>query len=302
MAVPMRTNSYAALLAPGIYRVYVETGRRRPLEFPQWINVIDMPWQGYATRQISGLGAMGAKPEGQPFPMDAPILGAAKSHSSTSYGSGFEVTYELWRDELYGVMDMMAAELRRVSNYRMEVDAANVLNGSFSSSTFATFDTAALVSGSHVGLDGVTRSNISATSVQAGFTGFQAMVINMHRQTNERNIPVMQAIENVIISPEFMFTTRETLGTTAKPFTADNEINSLMQEDLRYMVSHYTTSTTAWWGTAGKGEHDMNFNIMDRPMFDYFDDPRTWNGVFVVYQAHEPSQADEWRGVYGSQG
>ena len=75
-----------------------------------------------------------------------------------------------------------------------------------------------------------------------------------------------------------------------------------MQENLTYWLSHYFTASTAWVALAEKGEHDLNFNIMDRPMFDYFDDPRTWNAVYVVYQSHEPSQADEWRGAYGSQG
>lgn len=302
MAVPIRTNSFAALLAPGIYRVYVETGRRRPLEFPQWVNVIDMPWQSYTNRQISGLGPMGTKPEGTQFPMDSPLLGTAKTHTAISYGSGFEVTYEMWRDELYGVMDMLSAELRRVSNYRMEVDAHNVLNFAFSSATFATFDGAALASASHVGLDGVTRSNLHATAVQAGLTGFQAMITAAHGQTNERNIPVAQAMSHVVVPYQFWATVRETLGSEAKPFTADNEINALLQEDITYALSHYLTSTTAWFGMAEKGEHDLNFSIMDRPMFDYFDDPRTWNAVYVVYQSHEPSQADEWRGFYGSQG
>ena len=302
MAVPIRTNSFSALLAPGIYRVYVETGRRRPLEFPQWVNVIDMPWQGYSNRQISGLGAMGTKPEGAQFPMDAPILGNAKTHTSIAYGSGFEVTYEMWRDELYGVMDMLASELRRVSNYRMEVDAHNVLNFAFSTAAFTTFDGAALLSGSHVGLDGVTRSNLNATSVQVGLTGLQAAVTNFHGQTNERNIPVAKSLASVGVPYQFWATIQETLGSESKPFTADNEINALMQENLTYWLSHYFTSSTAWFALAEKGEHDLNFNVMDRPMFDYFDDPRTWNAVYVVYQSHEPSQADEWRGAYGSQG
>lgn len=302
MAVPIRTNSYSALLAPGIYRVYMETGRKRPLEFPQWVNVIDMPWQSYSNRQISGLGPMGTKPEGTQFAMDAPILGNAKTHTAVSYGTGFEVTYEMWRDELYGVMDMLAAEMRRVSNYRMEVDAHNVLNFAFSSSTFTVFDGAALISASHVGLDGVTRSNINATSVQVGVTGLQAAVTHAHTMTNERNIPVAQALNHVRVPPQFWMTVREALGTESKPFTSDNEINALIQENMSYAVSHYLTSTTAWFAMADKGEHDLNFNMMDRPMFDYFDDPRTMNAVFVCYQAHEPSQADEWRGTYGSQG
>ena len=302
MAVPINTNSVASLLAPGIYRVYVETGRKRPLEFAQFMNVIDMPYQAYVNRQVSGLGPMGTKPEGTSFPMDSFLIGNTKTHTATSYGSGFEVTYETWRDELYGVVDMLASELRRVSDYRLEVDAHNAINFAFSSSAYTTFDGAALISASHVGMDGVTRSNINSTSVQVGLTGIQAAITSFHGYTNERNIPTAQSMSHVRAHYNFWATLRETLGTESKPFTANNEINALIQEDLTYALSHYQTSTTAWFAMAEKGEHDLNFNIMDRPMFDYFDDPRTWNAVYVVYQAHEPSQADEWRGIYGSQG
>lgn len=197
-------------------------------------------------------------------------------------------------------MDMLASELRRISDYRMEVDGHNAYNNAFATTAFTTFDGAALISTSHVGLDGVTRTNRRTGAVQAGLTGFQWMIQDFHRLTNERGIPTAQGVEKVIITPEFLFTVREVLGSAYKPYTANNEYNALTGEGLTYMVDHYIDSTTAWFALGP--DHDVNFNIMDRPMFDYFDDPRTWNSVFVVYQAHEPSQADEWREVYGNPG
>ena len=51
---PIRTENFSALLAPNRYKVYVETGQKRPKEFPVWVNTIDMPYQGYINQQISG--------------------------------------------------------------------------------------------------------------------------------------------------------------------------------------------------------------------------------------------------------
>lgn len=299
---PIRTDNFSALLAPNRYKIYVETGQKRPKEFPVWINTIDMPYQGYINQQISGLGPMVEKPEGVQFTYDSPILGNTKTHTALSYGSGFEITFEMWRDELYGVMDLLAAELRRISDYRMELDAYNVVNTAFVTTSYTVFDGVALISASHVGLDGVTRSNTPTVNVQVGLTGLQQGIIHFHNLTNERGIPMVMVPSWVMISPQFVFTIQETLGSAYKPFSTNNEINSITDDGLKYFVSHYLSTNTNWFMFSDKGEHDMNFNIITPPMFDYFDDPRTKNAVFTVYQAEEPSQADEWRGVYGSQG
>lgn len=299
----IRTGNFSALLAPDRYRVYVETGRERPLEFPFWLNVLDLPWHNFTNQQISGLGTMPQKPEGTFFTLDEPILGSTKTHAATTYGFGFEVTFEMWNRELYGIMDMMARELRRSSNNRMEVDAHNVFNNAFVTTDFTTFDGAALISTAHTTLDGRSSvANRPSIEIEPGLTAFQNGIIHFHNLTNERNIPSLRAPRHVMVTPEYLFTTRETLGSTHKPFTADNEINALVQEDLTFMISHYADTNTQWMMFAAKGDHDMNFYVETRPQFDYFDDPRSKNAVFVVYQAHEPSEADEWRGTYGSTG
>lgn len=301
---PIRTGQFSALLAPDRYRVYVQTGRERPLEFPFTQNVMDLPWQGFTNQQISGLGTVPTKPEGTAFTYDAPILGGTKVHNAVEYGLGFEITYEMWNRELYGIMDMMTRELRRSIDFRLEVGAHNNLVNAFVTTNFTTFDGAALISTAHTTLDGRTGiSNRPAVEIQAGLTAFQNMVIHFHRLTNERNIPELRGPRHILINPEFLFTVRETLGSTHKPFSANNEINSIVQEELTFMIDHYIQANpNAWYAMAAKGDHDLNFYVETRPIFDYFDDPRTMNAVFTVYASFEPSQADEWRGLYGSTG
>src|SRR3990172_6537535 len=95
-------STFGALIEPDLRRVYVETGKERPLEYPALFNVDTMQWNPVRDQQISGLGTAPVKAEGAQFALDMPILGGAKSYLAVAYGLAFEVTYEMWRDELYG--------------------------------------------------------------------------------------------------------------------------------------------------------------------------------------------------------
>ena len=104
----------------------------------------------------------------------------------------------------------------------------------------------------------------------------------------------------IVIDPNDRFLARELLGSSGKPFSADNELNSLLDDDLKVFIYHYLTTNSFWFMLASKGIHDLNFQWRNRPMFDSFDDPRTKNAVFTVYQRHTKGYGSP-RGIYGSQ-
>ena len=292
--------TFSALLAPDLRRVYVETGKERPLEYPMVFNVSDMEWNPQTDRQITGLGTMPSKPIGDQFTLDEPIMGTSKSYEAQPFGLAVEIPWELWRDELYGVMRDMVKELARSSRNRMEVDAFSVINNAFDNA-FPGFDGVSLCNTAHVGLDGVTRANRPSPDVALSITGVQSMVLRFESMTNERNLPAVLSPTLVLIHANNKFVAREVLGSTGKPYTANNEMNALIQEDLSWMVGHYLTSQTAWWGLASKGSHDLQFLFRDHPIFDSFDDPRSKNAVFTVYQRHTKGFGS-YRGVDGSSG
>jgi len=299
--MPIGRGSIAPLLAPDLNRVFVETGKERPMEYSLWANVSEMDWNPDKDLQVSGLGTMPKKPEGESFTLDQPLMGGTKTYTAEPFGLALEFTWEGWRDELYGVAKEMVGELARASRNRIEVDAHSVLNNAFSTSFVGFTAAESLCSTAHVGLDGVTRANRPSPDIGFSITGLQAASTRFENMTNERNLPRLMAPVMVILAPVNKFAAREILGSSGRPYSPDNEINALIEEDLSWMVNHYLTTTTNWFVAAAKGVHDLNFRWRDHPIFDSFDDPWTKNAIFTSYQRHTKGYGS-WRGIDGSTG
>ena len=294
-------GAFGALLAPDLRKVYMETGKERPLEYPLLFNVDDMEWNPVKDQQISSLGTMPPKPDGTQFTLDEPLLGSSVSYTAAPFGMAVEITWEMWRDDLYGVMRELIAGLKRASNNRQEVDAWSVLNNAFSTSFVGFTAGESLCSATHTGLDGVSRANRPSPDVGFSVTGIQNAITRFEAMTDERNLPRLMAPVTAVIAPTNKFVAREILGSSGKPYSADNEINALIEEDLSWMICHYLTTSTYNFLVAAKGVHDLSFMFRDRPIFDSFDDPWTKNAIFTSYQRHTKGFGS-WRGVDGSTG
>lgn len=297
----LTTGGISALLAPDLRKVYIDTGKERPLEYPIIFNVEDMEWNPVTDQQVSGLGTLPSMTEGQSFTLDEVLIGGTKSYTAAPFGLAVEITWEAWRDELYGVMREMVASLSRASRNRQEVDCWAILNNAFSTSFTGFTSGEALCATSHTALDGSTYANRPSPDVGFSVAGIQAGITRFEDMVDERSIPRLLAPTMAIITSANKFAAREILGSVGKPYTAQNEINALVEEDLSYMVSHYITTSTYWFLLAAKGVHDLNFLFRDRPIFDMFDDPWTKNAIATVYQRHTKGHGTP-RGVDGSTG
>lgn len=295
------SGAISAFLAPDLREVYVETGKERPKEYPLIFNTPPMDWNPITDRNVSGLGTMPTKDEGDQFTLDELIMGSTKTYTAVSYGLAVEITYEAWRDELYGVLAEMVRCLARASNNRLEVDAHTVLNNAFSTSYTGFTASKSLCSTSQTLLDGTSDAN--RPNPDAGFSvaALQDAIIRFEGMTDDRSLPRLMAPVMAVVTPTNKFTAREILGSSGKPYSAENEINALVQEDLSWMVSHYVTTAAYWFLLAAKGVHDLNFFVRDMPIFDMFDDPWTKNAICTCYQAHTAGYGS-WKGVDGSTG
>jgi len=297
---PVNRGFSSALLTPNLRQIYIETGKDRPLEFTDVFNVSDMEWNPFTDGQFAGLGAMPEKPEGTQFRTDEPLVGGTKTYTASPWGIAFEVTWEMWRDELYGLMEEMTRELKRSSKYRLETEAWSVLNNGFSTSYTGFEASKSLFSTTHNAFN-YSKANRPSVEIGLSISGLQAATTNFENSTNARGLPMLLVPTYIIIGPSQRWVAREILGSSGVPYKADNEINSLLQEGLTYRVSHYKTSTTSWFMLAAKNEHDLNFFYRDHPMFDSWDDPTTKNAVFCCYQRTTQGYGS-WRGTYGTTG
>lgn len=301
MAPPITRAGFSELLRPDLHQVYIDTGLQNPTEFDKILNVIDMPYNPITDQQISGLGTVPVKDEGEPFDVDEPIMGGSVSYLAIPYGLAVEFTFEAWNDELYGVFSEIVMELQRASQNRLEVDAHAPLNLAESAAA-AGFDGLSLINTAHTLLDGGANvSNRPAVDINFSWTAVQVATQAYHDLVDERGLPRLLSPSVALVTSAFYTDAREILGSSGRPYVASNEVNALIHEDLMWMVSHYITTPNKWFINARQGVHDMNFYIRNDPVFSMFDDPRTGNAVATVYQRHT-SGFGTWRGVYGSIG
>jgi hypothetical protein len=300
-AGPMTRGGFAALLDPSYRSVHIESGRERPREYEQIFNIEDMTHNPMKDKQMTGLGTMPTKPEGTQFTLDRPILGGSKEWEAAPYGSAIEFTWEMYRDELFGVGGDLVASQTMAGRYREEVSAFHPLNNAFSTS-YVGFTSGEALCGNHVGADGVTRRNRPTVDVGVSVTGHQEMMQHFHTLTNERGIPGLMSPTTILVTGQTYLTAREVYGSSGKPYSTDNEINPLIEDDLRWMVCHFFDTLTYWFGLCAKGMHDLWFMWRDHPIMDSFDDPWTKNAIFTLYQRHTLGGFAKWRGTYGSTG
>jgi hypothetical protein len=95
---------------------------------------------------------------------------------------------------------------------------------------------------------------------------------------------------------------REILGSEFRPYTADNTVNAVIQNDsLQDMVVNYLTDSDSWYVLADKSEHDLNFFERAAVRFQNGDDFDTGDAKFKAFQRFSVG-AGEWRGLFGSLG
>lgn len=295
--MPAVTSAFADLLSTKFQTFLVNVGKEYPRMWPMWIKSTDMETNPYISEKISGMGQQQIKPEGQQFQPDLPIPGPNFQVTATPYGQLFSVTWEMWRDDKYGVMGTMWEDMGRSNRFRQEVQAFSIFNNGFSVAT--GYDNATLYNTAHVDLDGTTQANRPSPDVTISQTAIQAMNINFDMLNDERSRPMNVRATRIMAHPTNRYLLRELLGSSGKPVTADNDTNALIEDDMRWGVVRYLTRTQDWFGLAPIQECDAEFMWRDRPRARTFDDPFIEAADHTVYQRFA-TRVGDWRWTYGS--
>jgi len=281
MPTPSSTGAFSSLLAPGLRKVYTEELLDRLTEYDKIANIITSKRNYEDDLQVALLGTTPAKIQGGPTTFDNPIQGSSVRYTHVSYGLGFRVTQEMYADDLYGVMQKASKDLAGANGETVETIFWSLFNNVSDATVFAGFDGLALASTAHTLLGGGTYANRPSTDVQISVTGLQAAVESFEKMVNERNRKILAKPWRVLIPVELKWAAREILGSQYKPYTSNNEINSLMDEELSFFVCHYATDANNW-GLLGR-KHDLKFFWRAKPKMENSDDFSTGDALFKTF-------------------
>ena len=318
-------GQFSQLMAPSLHALFVQWDelKQREAEYPHVFNIETTDRAFVDEAEFVGVGPLLEKPEGEPTAYRDAIQGGTKRFQMFTYALGVRTSRELFDDDQYGVIKKIPGSLARGAHFAREVNTWSVINSGFTANTnilnpFVTVDGVNLFNTAHPLPGGAAATGIApaaanyissagtwpnrpATDVDLSFTALQLAINNFERMPDGVGMPIQVKPRLLLIPPELKWIAREILGSSHKPFTADNEVNSLLNEDLKYMVCHYLTSTSAWFLLADKSEHSLK-HITRQPLDEMFSDDFDTYSIKQVAMERYGVGVFHWIGTWGSNG
>jgi hypothetical protein len=310
-------GAFPQLMAPGLRKIYMDATEyeQREEEYPMLFNTESSSSEYEQDLEMANLGPLQEKPENTPTAYNDMIQGGSKRVIHLTYSLGVRTSKELYDDDKYGLIKMGPKSLARSTRFTKEVVAWGIINQGFSNN-ITTFDGNPLFFNQHNLLGGSAATNIGpglgnvisaagtypnrpAVDVDLSIAGIQLATNHANRMIDNQGMPINVKFKYLLIPPELVFIAREILGSPGKPYTSDNEINSLLAEDYKFMVGHYLTSSAAWFMFTDKKYHSLTFFTREAPSTDFDDDFDT-DAIKQKTRMRISAFCPRWQGVWGT--
>lgn len=267
--------------------------------------------------EMAGLSALQEKPENSPSAYNEMIQGGTKRYIHLTYSLAIRTSKELMDDDKYGLIKKGPVLLARSAAFTQEMIAWYVFNNGFTNNV-TTVDGNPLFFDEHPLLGGTPATNLApgaANVIYAAGTwpnrpnvdidfsvaGLQLATNHAARMVDNQGFPIKLRWKYLVTPPELRFLVREVLGSSGKPYTADNTINSLLPEDYKHMEIPWLNSASSWFMAADKMDHSLVVYHREKPKTT-FDDDFDSDALKQKIRLRMSSGATRWQGVWGTQG
>jgi hypothetical protein len=317
--MPQVRANFAQLMSPGMKKIYNDTTdyELTQLQFPSVFNEKTSVDEYEQSLEMAALPPLQEKPENTSTVYGGLIQGGSKRVIHLTYSLGIESSKELMDDDKYGIIKTGPAALARSTQFTREAIAWNILNQGFSNNV-TTFDGQPLFSNTHYLLGGPAATNIApgvsniisapgtypnapSVGMDLSVSALQYAINTANRMIDNQGFPINLKFKYLCIPSELIFIAREILGSSGKPYTSDNEINSLLAEDLKVIVPKYLTSSSTWFLLTDKSQHSLTVYNREKPATS-FDDNFDTDSIKQKTRMRMSAVAWRWQGVWGTQG
>jgi hypothetical protein len=307
MAGIATTLGFPLHLDKEIYDIWMNAYASQSLLYPVVANIQDAPkgsGGGYSEAQISPLGNLRKKSEGDGLEFDTPVEGDKQTVTPDVFALGFRLTKETDFDDLFGNFRKFPKELGKSAAYKPEVEFWNLFNYAFVTTYNTAWDGYALCSDSHTTLksedsidNDMTDAALSETALQAMFEYYDALV-------DEAGRPITLNPKYLITGNALRFDSQKLMRNYGAIGTANNDLNTVNPQHsivgpYEIINTPQISSTTAFFLVAK--EHDLRLWWLWRTVLQAWDDPYTLSRLYAVNQRFMTFFMD-YKGVVGNSG
>lgn len=202
------------------------------------------------TEQFMGAGYWDARTELQDVPTGNNKVGNQKTFSVTNYAKSIDISKNFFDDDMHNVVQMMIRNMARGARLTRDKNATSIYVNASSGTT--TNDDVALISASHVALDGSTVSNLvsGALSDATLETGITALIeLKTQDGTLGGHEPQVLLVPPALFKEACIYAKSD-----LRPTTTNNDLNyvstiypGLQVLMLPFLGSTYGGSNTIWF-------------------------------------------------------
>lgn len=315
MASMITSKSMPLQVSKELDEIYRVTMAEAPSEYDKLLKVETAPaGPTFYSAQITGIGLPSKIGEGEGVPYDVPAEGNPVMRDYDQAGLGYIITDLMIKDELYGKMKKLPADLARSMRLYMDISAANFIDGLFD--TEKSRD-GGYVCGTHALLNDVmgagSQTNYAGTPAALSETSLKEAMQYFDNVVDELGAPLLLTPDELVVSSgdqyiahrlltEAYGTTLE-LGGLEKSATAlRNTMNPESGFVARWkpLASRFIDSDSGAFFLRAK-EHDLKWYWKEQPKQTSTVEFDTDN---IKYKAKMRFGiwANEWRGIFGNAG
>ena len=267
--------------------------------------------------EMAGLSALQEKPENTPSAYNEMIQGGTKRYIHLTYSLAIRTSKELMDDDKYGLVKKGPVLLARSAAFVQEMIAWYTFNNGFTSNV-TSVDGNPLFYANHPLLGGTPTTNLApgaanviyssgtwpnrpSTDIDFSVAGLQLATNHAARMVDNQGFPIRLRWMYLVTPPELRFLVREVLGSSGKPYVADNTINSLLPEDYKNIEVPWLNSASAWFMCADKEDQTLRVYHRERPK-TLFDDDFDSDALKQKTRLRMSAGATRWQGVWGTSG
>lgn len=215
-------------------------------------------WQMTATHDIDLFSQVS---EGEDYSFVSSKQGASKTLSIIKYGLGVSISEEAIADGKFDELADLIKKLARSAQESREIAFVNLFNNGFSSET--TPDGVAALSASHTLPSGGTYSNVLAVASDLSESSLQtARYLFSTAFIGDTGIIYKMKPKVLLVHPANEAYAEELVGSSLKPDSNDNNLNSLLKHQIKVISSPHLTDEDAWFLLSDKS--DVGCVIVER--------------------------------------
>ena len=251
--------------------------------------------------ELSGIGPLRTKAEGDLTTFDYPIEGNDVTRTFTEYSLGTQITKVMVEDDYAGKITQMSKELGRSAAIKPDTVGWDLFNNGFATYTDITGNYLFTYSGRTALKVKQTISNAPQTPSSLTKTTFEAALDYFRLAINSAGRYIRLNPKWLIVPYTLDRTGRVLLETERLPGSMDNDVNTLKKEGsgIQILMVPYLTSSTAWFVLAN--EHDFNISWKRKATFETTDDFMTGNAVMKIEERFSMF-CNRYEGGYGNAG